>query len=170
MIVSLETQWCSWCVVMEQQVFRAPEVVRRFGTRYVWVRLDAEADPEGVAAQRRFRTTSYPYTAIVDPNDGLFISINGYRDVPAFIHDVDDATAELRSIAELNAKVLGRTASPGEYLKLAEEYERRGSFRRAAAVFKTLLQVPSLADADQVLFNLAICQASAGDRREAEST
>lgn len=167
MIVSLETQWCSWCLVMEQQVFSDPEVVRRFGSSYVWVRLDAEATPEGVAAHRKFRSTSYPFTAVVDPVDELFISIRGYRDLHAFIRDADAATAELQSLARLRSRVTASIASLGERLKLAQEYQEDGLYPRAAAVFEALRHEPSLANADEILFRLAICQASSGENAKA---
>ena len=167
LIVSLETNWCSWCRVMEEQVFTDPDLMKRYGPGYIWVRMDAEATPEGIAAHRKFRSESYPFTTVVDPKDELFVSILGFRDVQGFAHDLDDATAKLESLRELKLRVKNGSAGSDEALKLVGEYEDRGLYVAAADILESLRQQRTLANADQILFSLAICRASAGESERA---
>jgi len=167
MILSLETEWCSWCFVMEREVFSDPEIVRRYGSSYVWVHLDAEATPEGIAAQRKFKAESYPFIAVVDPVDEMFVSFRGYRDVGAFARAIDDAASTLHSLAELRSQVRNGKADVHETLKLAGEYQERGLYAAGAETLETLRHDRSLPNGDQILFSLAICRASAGQNAKA---
>jgi len=167
MIVSLETDWCTWCTVMDEEVFSNAQVSSLLHSKYVCVRLNAESNPDGVSALEKFHVFSFPATVIVDPTDELFVAIRGYRGVPSLIEEVDAATHELHNLADLRARVSSSSASIDDRVKLAQAYAEHGLYASAASIYQGLINAPGSDNADQYLFDLAVCQASAGQNTQA---
>jgi len=167
MIISLETDWCTWCTVMDEEVFSDAQVSSLLHSKYICIRLNAESNPEGVSALGKFHVFSFPATVVVDPTDELFVTIRGYREAPSLIAEVDAATHELHNLAELRARVSSSSASFDDRVKLAQAYAERGLYASAASIYQELISAPGSENADQCLFDLAVCRASAGQNTQA---
>jgi tetratricopeptide (TPR) repeat protein len=169
MIVNLETDWCTWCAAMDEDVFGDPEVSRQFGPNYIFVRKNAESAPLGVILQRRFHVSSYPATVVVEPLDELYVTIGGYQAPPILIHDVNDAASELHHLIVLRERTRSSIASDQEREDLAQAYAERGLYRSAAELYDGLLHETALPNAPEYYFKLAVCRASEGESAEALS-
>jgi len=89
-LVDVYTDWCGWCKRMDRDVYANPEVREYLSSRFVTIKLDAEAsDPahyEGrsftsITLGERFKVTSYPTTIFLKSNGQHSINVPGY--VPA---------------------------------------------------------------------------------------
>lgn len=169
MIVSLETDWCTWCAFMDANVFGSPAVIRELGPQYVFVRENAETPPEGVALERKFQVSSYPATVVVEPGGELFVTIRGYRGPQALLTDVKDASGELQRLTTIRDRVHLDTASAQEQEELAQAYVQRGLYKRAAEVYASLVHNPKSPNAPQDYFELAVALASEGESEHALS-
>jgi tetratricopeptide (TPR) repeat protein len=169
MIVSLETDWCTWCAFMDANVFGSPEVSRGLGSHYVFVRQNAEARPDGVTLQRRFQVFSYPSTVVVEPQGEIFVTIRGYRGPQALLTGVGDAAGEVQRLIKIRDRVLLDTASVQAQQELAQAYAQRGLHKRAAELYASMVRNPALPNAPQVYFELALALASAGENEHALS-
>lgn len=77
-LVFLYTDWCSYCRQMDGTTFQDPEVVSQMANEYVWLRLNAEKDPEGVQLQRRFFVSGFPTLLILDSAGREIDRLQGY--------------------------------------------------------------------------------------------
>jgi thioredoxin-related protein len=167
LIVDMETDWCSWCRVMDADVYPAPRVTQELRESYLCVRKNAESDPDGVALQRKFRITTYPANIVVEPADELYVTIYGYRDAEQFLSEVKAATDELRKLSRVAVRVRTGTATTAEREELAEAFAERGFYHRAAREYLALLEDPAVKLVPEEQFKGAVALASAGDNEHA---
>jgi thioredoxin-related protein len=89
-LVDVYTDWCGWCKRMDRDVYAKPEVREYLSSRFVTIKLDAEApDPAryedrnytSITLAERFKVTSYPTTIFLKSNGQHTINVPGY--VPA---------------------------------------------------------------------------------------
>jgi tetratricopeptide (TPR) repeat protein len=170
MIVNLETDWCTWCAAMDEDVFGDPEVSRQLGPNYIFVRKNAESAPLGVILQRRFHVFSYPATVVVEPLDELYVTIAGYQAPPVLVHDVNEAANELHHLVVSRERTRSSIASVQEREDLAQAYADRGLYRSAAELYDGLLRETALPNAPEYYFKLAVCRAGEGESAKALST
>jgi len=167
LLLDMETDWCSWCRVMDDDVYPAPPVAKKLRQGYLCVRENAESDSDGVVLQRKFRITTYPATIIVEPEGELYITIYGYRDADQLLSEIESATEQLRELSGLENRVGAGMATTEGREKLAEAFADRGFYDKAAKVYLALLQDPRVNLPPEVLFRAAVSLASAGDGQNA---
>ena len=89
-LVDVYTDWCGWCKRMDRDVYARPGVREYLSSRFVTIKLDAEApDPAhymgrnftSTTLAERFKVTSYPTTIFLKANGQHSINVPGY--VPA---------------------------------------------------------------------------------------
>lgn len=89
-LVDVYTDWCGWCKRMDRDVYARPEIREYLSTRFVTVKLDAEAndparyqgkDYDSSTLAERFKVTGYPTTVFLRSNGDHIINVPGY--VPA---------------------------------------------------------------------------------------
>jgi thioredoxin-related protein len=89
-LVDVYTDWCGWCKRMDRDVYANPEVREYLSSRFVTIKLDAEApdpahyegrDHTSITLAERFKVTSYPMTIFLKSNGQHSINVPGY--VPA---------------------------------------------------------------------------------------
>jgi thioredoxin-related protein len=89
-LVDVYTDWCGWCKRMDRDVYARPEIREFLTTRYVTVKLDAEASDaaryqgknySSSTLAERFKVTSYPTTIFLRANGDHILNVPGY--VPA---------------------------------------------------------------------------------------
>lgn len=169
MIVSLETDWCTWCAYMDANVFGSPAVIRELGPQYIFVRENAETLPDGVALQRKFQVSSYPATVVVEPRGELFVTIRGYRGPQALLSDLGDGAGELQRLINIRDRFVLGTASAQGQEELAQAYAQRGLYKSAAEIYASLVHNPRSPNPAQDYFQLALTLASAGESEPALS-
>ena len=100
LLAYLYTDWCSYCKKMDSETFRDSELIDEMSGSYVWLRLNAETQEDGVRLQRRFGITAYPCTIIMDQNGAELDRIEGYVPVGRFKEAVESAS-KARNVANL---------------------------------------------------------------------
>jgi thiol:disulfide interchange protein len=83
--VDVYTDWCGWCKFMDQRVYTDPGV-RRFASKHVFVRINAEDRGAGTAFARRSRVQGFP-TLLVFSKDGKLIGqqVGAFRKAGDFL-------------------------------------------------------------------------------------
>jgi thiol:disulfide interchange protein len=77
-LVFLYTDWCTYCRQMDNNTFGDQGVVDEMASEYVWLRLNAETDPEGVRFQRKFFVSGFPTLLILDSSGREIDRLQGY--------------------------------------------------------------------------------------------
>ena len=93
-LVDVYTDWCGWCKRMDRDVYAKPEVREYLASRFVTIKLDAEApDPAryqgrnytSTTLAERFKVTSYPTTIFLKSNGQHSINVPGYVPAEGFL-------------------------------------------------------------------------------------
>src|SRR5262245_60689728 len=93
-LVDVYTQWCGWCKRMDRDVYARPAVRDYLASKFVTVKIDAEAaipaHYEGRAHTSRslatfFRVTGYPTTLFLRPDGEHLVNVPGYVEADNFI-------------------------------------------------------------------------------------
>jgi tetratricopeptide (TPR) repeat protein len=166
-LVDMETDWCSWCRVMDADVYPALPVAQALSQGYLCIRKNAESDSDGAALQRKFRVMTYPANIVVEPADELYVTLYGYRDAQQFLTEVKAAGDELRQLSRVADRVRAGTATQAERVKLADAFADRGFYDKAAKSYLALLEEPGVKLDPEEQFKAAVALASAGDNQHA---
>jgi uncharacterized protein len=74
-LLDLGTVWCHWCHVMEEVTYRDPAVVGLVGSRYLAVRVDADARPD---LANRYEDYGWPATIVFNSDGSEIVKRRGY--------------------------------------------------------------------------------------------
>jgi thiol:disulfide interchange protein len=94
----LYTDWCGYCKKMDAETFRDSDLIDEMSDNYVWLRLNAETQEDGVRLQRKFGITAYPCTVIMDQTGAELDRIEGFVPVGRFREAVKNAS-KARNVA-----------------------------------------------------------------------
>ena len=80
------SDWCSWCVKLEQEVFNKPEFAEAVGDRFVFIKLDfpinnplpATQTARNKALQKQYAVQGFPMLVLLDSKQQKIGSV-GYR-------------------------------------------------------------------------------------------
>jgi thiol:disulfide interchange protein DsbD len=87
-LVFLYTDWCTYCKQMDQTTFKDPSVLSQMADNYVWLRLNAESDPEGIRMQRKFFVSGFPTLLILDSSGREIDRLQGFIPPSRFAREV----------------------------------------------------------------------------------
>lgn len=120
------SDWCHWCIRLENEVFSQEAFEAAVGERFVLVRLDFPRDPALKAAVPdparnqelfdAFRATGYPTVALVTGAGDLFAR-TGYRagGPQVYVAHLDELVEEgLAALSQIQAAVAAYEAAEGE--------------------------------------------------------
>ena len=74
-LLDLGTVWCHWCHVMEEVTYRDPAVIGLVGSRYLAVRVDADARPD---LSNRYEDYGWPATIVFNSDGSEIVKRRGY--------------------------------------------------------------------------------------------
>jgi uncharacterized protein len=74
-LLDLGTVWCHWCHVMEEVTYRDPVVMDLVGSRYLAVRVDADARPD---LSNRYEEYGWPATIVFNTDGNEIVKRRGY--------------------------------------------------------------------------------------------
>lgn len=140
-LVDLYADWCTWCKVMDKEVFATPEF-QRFASDYVLLRVDVEDGGEGAALQRRFRAESLPTLLLLDGKRAFVGDIQGYLPTARLIPRIESVLTKYDFAIKSAEKALAGS-DPALWERKALEMHQRGDGARAAALLEKLLATPS---------------------------
>src|ERR1700752_3321795 len=74
-LLDLGTGWCHWCHVMEEVTYRDPAVIGLVGSRYLPVRVDADARQD---LSNRYEDYGWPATIVFNSDGSEIVKRRGY--------------------------------------------------------------------------------------------
>jgi uncharacterized protein len=74
-LLDLGTGWCHWCHVMEEVTYRDPAVIGLVASRYLPVRVDADARPD---LSNRYEDYGWPATIVFNSDGSEIVKRRGY--------------------------------------------------------------------------------------------
>jgi len=102
-LVSVYTQWCHWCHVMDEQTWEDPRVASLLRERFVTLRVDADARPD---IADRYREWGWPATAVLTPDAEPVLHIKGYRAPEKVLASFGDIVRDLDAGREIAMREL----------------------------------------------------------------
>jgi uncharacterized protein YyaL (SSP411 family) len=81
LLVSVQTQWCHWCHVMNDVTFRDPEVAELLAQHFVVIRVDADARPD---LAERYLRWGWPATGLLTSQAVPLVNFKGYQEPRGF--------------------------------------------------------------------------------------
>lgn len=169
----LYADWCSYCRQMDAETFRDPRVIDDLGQRFVWLRLNAETNPEGTELQQRFGVEGYPTLLILDEKENEIDRISGYVPPDQFPERLEALVEGPDSFPTLERRLEENPGSPEAHFKIASKYLERKQFQEAGEHFrKTIALDPDDRSGlvDGGLYYVAGTQAMLGQTDEALET
>ena len=105
-VVSLQSWWCKWCHVMNDETWSKPEVRRALKDHFIPVYVDQDSRPD---ISQRYERWGWPATIIFGPDGKEIVKLRGFYSAPFFIPVLTDTLKD---------------PSPVDYGKSSPERER----------------------------------------------
>jgi thiol-disulfide isomerase/thioredoxin len=142
MLVDLFAEWCTWCKVLEKEVFTSAEF-RRYAEDYVLLRVDTEDGGEGSRLQAQFGAYTLPTLLILDKNMALVGQVQGYAPTDRFLQNLQLEVSLHRLLVQRYQQVVTGT-DLAAMEELADEFHARHDGARAATLYRRLLEAGEL--------------------------
>ena len=159
-VVDLYTEWCAPCRKMDAETWPHPEVVAE-RDRYVFLKLEAEKDADGIALKKRCGVEGYPTILILDSDGNEFERLVGFSSGPDLVKKLRSAIADPDSLGNLRLRENKAPRDLALRFKLAKSLFEHSALQEAQTRFERIaLDDPQNTSkvADLALFFLAWCQ------------
>ena len=131
-LVDFWTPWCGWCKRLEEDVYSDEDIAKFVSDHFVPVKVNGDKHEDLV---KKYKIRGYPTTLILDGSGQQIKKIIGYREAPAFLAELKEATelAKLSNeipILQQKADGQGPEAAKAS-ARLGYIYRRLGNITRA---------------------------------------
>lgn len=140
-VADLFTDWCAWCKRMDAETFAAPAVIESMAEKYVWLKLNAETDEDGVRLQQRFAVTGYPTLLLLDKKGEEIDRIDGFVPADRFKETVEHVLQNPESLGRLRQTTEKQPRDISSRYELAKKYLERKDYKSAGAQFRRVLEL-----------------------------
>jgi thiol-disulfide isomerase/thioredoxin len=171
-IVDLVADWCGWCRTMEAQTWSDPVVVAE-SARFVFLQLDIEKDPDGIAMARRFGVHNLPTTLLLTSGGEEFDRMIGFLPARDFLARLNAAIANPRAIGNLRITADREPGNIEARYQLAEKLLKQPNYGEAEKQFSQIVRKDPRnrsGRTDSSLYYLSLCQADRSDMTAAMSS
>lgn len=138
LLVDLYADWCSWCKVLDREVFSS-EGFRELAADFVLLRVDVEDGAEGAALRDRFAATELPTLLILTPRNSLAGSVVGYYETAAYLEILRGEVDRYRQF-ESRFEEQVKSDDPTVLQKLGMSLHARADAARAQRIWERLLE------------------------------
>lgn len=161
-IADLYTDWCSWCRVMNLRTWADPLVLQE-RNKYVFLKLNAEKEPDGIALQKRFGISGYPTVMLLNPDGSEFDRLEGFLPGQQFLAKLNETIADPEALGNLLAREGKGGHDMALRFKVGRKLFTRGAYTEAQSRFEMIAREDPENKGqvtDTALFFLALCQSS----------
>ncbi len=161
-ITDLYTDWCGWCKVMDARTWADPRVGQE-RDRFVFLKLNAETEPDGIAMRERFDVSGFPTVMLLNPDGSEFDRLEGYLTAEEFLSRLKQKIDDPDTLGNLIAGEKSDSGNVSLHFKVGRKLMTRGAYKEAQSRFELVAsQDPSNKAklTDSALFFLALCQAT----------
>lgn len=161
-IADMYTDWCGWCKVMDIKTWADPLVVQE-RDKYVFLKLNAETEPDGIALQKKLNITGYPTILLLNSDGSEFERLEGYLPAQQFLARLNGTIADPEALGNLLAREGKDARDMALHFKVGRKLFTRGAYSEARPRFELIVRDDPENKAqlnDTALFFLALCQAT----------
>ncbi len=155
------TDWCGWCRRMDAGTWTDEAVIAE-SVKHVFLRLDAEKDPDGIRLSRDLGIRGFPIVLLLNADGSEFERLEGYMPPEKFLERLTAARENPESFGNLRAAEKEDSANVQILLALGQEYFNRTRIAEARTRFEKIGNLDpqnKSGAADVAMFYLAACQA-----------
>jgi len=120
LMVDFFTDWCKWCVELDNKVYTNGEVAGFANKSQVNWKVDAEKG-EGVDLAKKFKVSGYPTILFINGDGNEVDRIVGYIPAKDFLKTIKDYNAGINTVGYLTGLLKKNSDSPEGNYKLAEK-------------------------------------------------
>ncbi len=137
----LETDWCTYCREMEQTTLIDQQLIEDMGSKYVWLKLNAERDEEGIMLRDRFGINSFPGMLILTSKGEEVDRLTGYLSSQEFRQKVEWLAHGPMAVKRLNERLAQAPEDAELHFQLAERRRAREEYPLAVESYGRYLEL-----------------------------
>jgi thioredoxin-like negative regulator of GroEL len=171
-IADMYADWCGWCKKMDAETWSAPQVIQQQG-KYVFLKLNAEKESDGIALRKKFLITSFPTVMVLNSDGSEFDRLEGYLPAQKFLQTLNEVVSDPNSLGNLKLAETRDSRNLELRSKLAMQLFEKSYFSESRTRFEEIVtQDPDNKSGlkPSALFYLALCQASQRQWEQALTT
>ena len=161
-ITDMYADWCGWCKRMDAQTWADPQVIR-LQNKYVFLKLNAEKDPDGIALREKFSITGFPTVMILNSDGSEFDRLEGYLPGRQFLERLNRVVSDPDALGNLKSAELRDPQNLSVRSRLGIALFDKSYYEDARVRFEEIIaQDPDNKSGlrPEALLRLALCQAS----------
>jgi thioredoxin-related protein len=139
LMVDVLTDWCKWCIELDNKVYAAPEVAEFANTVQVNYKIDAEKG-EGIEFAKKYEIKGYPTVLFLDGDGNEIDRIYGYYPKNEFFALMQDYNKGINTFGYLKQTLEKDPGNIEANLKLADKYITLGETDHARTLLKRIIE------------------------------
>jgi tetratricopeptide (TPR) repeat protein len=140
LMVDVLTDWCKWCVELDNKVYSNPKVAEFANTNQINYKIDAEKD-EGVEFAKKYKIKGYPTVLFLDGDGNEIDRVYGYYPAKDFYEMMVDYNKGVNTFSSLTAELENDPNDILANLKIADKYIALGQTDDARKHLDKIIEV-----------------------------
>lgn len=140
LMVDVFTDWCKWCVELENKVYSQKDVYEFANSNQVNFKIDAEKG-EGLEFAKKYKVNAYPTVLFLDAEGNEVDRILGYVPKKDFLEMMTDYNKGVNTFGYLKKKLEKDPDNLDANLKIADKYTALGDNKEAKTHLEKIITV-----------------------------
>jgi thioredoxin-related protein len=139
-MVDVMTDWCVWCVELDNLVYSQPEIYNYANQNQVNYKIDAEKG-EGIEFAKKYKVEGFPTILFIDGDGNEIDRIFGYYPLAQFKELMSDYSKGINTMKDLTAKLEADANNIEANYKMGEKMMTSDKLDDAKAKFKKVIDL-----------------------------
>jgi thioredoxin-related protein len=139
-MVDVMTDWCKWCIELDNKVYSNKEVADFANTNQVNYKIDAEKG-EGIDFAKKYNVKGFPTVLFLKPTGEEIDRVYGYVPLKDFNEMMRDYNKGINTQQYLKELLVMEPNNIEANLKLADKESSLGEIESAKARLKTIIEI-----------------------------
>lgn len=140
LMVDVFTDWCKWCVELDNKVYSNPEVYNFANAHQVNYKIDAEKG-EGIDFAKKYNVTVYPTILFLDGNGNEVDRLIGYYPEKDFFATMKDYNTGKNTFADLRKRLEKDPNDIPANLSMAEKQMSLSNYDEAKKLLYKIIEI-----------------------------